>query len=273
MKRFYLLFPIIAMFAAGCEQNPDSSEPSSSFKLSGQVKEYTFKGIHNDSAFGRIVHSQSTYAYIYDGDGRILKETAIDYVGNAGENGWELQPTEERVFEYVYSANTADIKQNGTDYGKVTFDGQGRVVKEENGARGGTNTTTFTYNGNNIATCEIVSASGTSTFYEYTWQNGDVSQIKVGVKGSDAAEIFKFSYSDKENPFKDILDVAYFFLAPGYIYLPAGMAGAKNAHQLISETEPYPTTYEFTSNDNGQITRMSYPTDMGEVVLEITYYE
>lgn len=274
MKRYYLLFPFLALFTASCEQNPDSPEPSGPFVLSGQVKEYIFKGIHDTSDLGELVHAQTTYSFSYDSEGRVAQFETKDYFGNFGESGWELQLAEDRILEYTYSGGTVTIKQNGADYGTITLDSKGRVEKEETSARGGTNTTTFTYDeNNNLSTCEILTSTGGNTLYEYTWSNGDVSQIKVGIKGYDAAEIYKFSYSEKENPFKDILDVPYYFLAPGFIYMPLGMAGNKNAHQFSGESAPYPTTYTFATNLNGQITNLTYPTDMGRVVIEITYYE
>lgn len=273
MKRFNFLTAALALLAVvSC--NKAGGDTPEDVSISGQVKSYSWKAFQNgDVGNGPevIPHAGTDYIFTYNPDGKVASLETVYYVSNYDASGkWGLQETSRVTSTYTWNGNVCKVSENGRETVTMTFEG-GLLVKEESTAVGSARTTTFRYDGSRLVGYTVQLESG-ATEYEYVWENGDVTEIKVGT------QTYKYAYSSDPNPFAGTFDVAFDNFGVGYKFLAYGFTGSRNAHKMTGctpDNHPQQDVYTYTLNSKGQVTKIRRGTPESGFYqdVDIKYYD
>ena len=250
MKRNLLVLALL-LLVFGCKKNDNTKKEEENFK-GCVIESITSKGSYGDESSN----------YTYDGKGRVIKEThtSINYAGNLVRFNCTYEYLEKRINlynEYVESGRTS------ASNGYYELDSKRRIIKRIDG---GIVEEEYEYDSNGY----LIGVTD-GVYKPLIYENGNV--VRSGASYPYTAD----NYYTSEPLLQGEFDFARLDLLDKVVVLHSYF-GKSSKNLIKSRREDYgpssrTTTYSFTKDENGNVTRMVKTTGTApNISTEITNY-
>ena len=272
MKRTKLIL-LIAWTAMMMACNPDDDNTSANNAVIPSIKSVCEQAIYDgivtdeyiyttvwDNATGRIA-SFKTEVYAIETDSQQVTRKIKDYMSIENYTWNHNNHTAQIAYQSYWYDRQADTWEDGVNITDVlVFDNDWKLTQERHD--GDENTSTYTYNGNYIA-------SNTGNLAaQYIWKDGDLVQTL------ERNEVTTIQYTDQENTLADGFDPTMWSCIGFYHCL--GLMGERTKHLPSQVTEEFPVDgepysqtlcYEYKTNSSGKIAEIKtyYLDDNGQI--------